>query len=50
MSLALAEYACSTVTPVPPVLFNLAVNPLTVDDAAVAEPSAAVALEAALVE
>jgi len=39
---------CSTVTPVPPALSNLAVSPFTVLAAAVAEPSAAVAEVAAL--
>ena len=45
---AFAVNCCSTVTPVPPALFNLAVNPLTVLAAAVAEPSALEAEVAAL--
>lgn len=45
---AFAENCCSTVTPVPPALLSLAVSPLTVLAAAVADPSALEAEVAAL--
>ena len=41
-ALALAVNCCSTVTPVPPALSNLAVKPFTVLDAALADPAALV--------
>jgi hypothetical protein len=45
---AFAVNCCSTVTPVPPALLSLAVNPLTVLAAAVAEPLALLSERAAL--